>query len=111
MGYTYTIEEPSDTVNYTDTNVNRIFVNLQHRLTGTFTASGSVTYDSDRLQGRSGVHTDIDEKTTRFGLALAWQPDKNWSVTATYDLDDVNSDDPARGQNRSRYGVNARFTF
>ncbi len=110
-GYTYTIEEPSDVVNYTDTNVNRIFVNLQHRLTGNLTASGSVTYEPSQLQGRPGVHADIDEKTTRFGLGLSWQPTKNWSVSGTYDLDDVSSDDVNRGQNRSRYGVSARFTF
>jgi predicted porin len=110
-GYTYTIEEPSDVASYTDTNVNRLFVNLQHRLTGNLTASGSVTYEPSQLQGRPGVHEDIDEKTTRFGLGLSWQPTKNWSVSGTCDLDDVNSDDVNRGQNRSRYGVSARYTF
>ncbi len=110
-GYTYTIEEPSDIVNYTDANVNRFFVNLQHRLTGTITASGSLTYAPSRLQGRSGKHVDINETTTRFGLGLSWQPTKNWTAAATYDLDDVNSDDPSRGQNRSRIGVSARYTF
>lgn len=110
-GYTYTIEEPSDVASYTDTDVNRLFVNLQHRLTGTLTAAGSLTYEPSRLQGRAGVHADIDEKTTRFGLSLTWQPTTNWSVSGTCDLDDVNSDDPARGQKRSRYGVSARFTF
>ena len=110
-GYTYTIEEPSDTVNYTDSDVNQVFVNVQHRLTGTFTASGSITYESATLQGRGGVHADIDEKTTRFGLGLSWQPTKNWTVTGTYDLDDVNSGDPNRDQNRDRFGVTARFTF
>lgn len=110
-GYTYTIEEPSDVVNYTDTNVNRFFVNLQHRLTGNLTASGSLTYEPSQLQGRPAVHADTDEKTTRFGLGLSWQPTKNWSVSGTCDLDDVNSDDVNRGQNRSRYGVSARYTF
>lgn len=110
-GYTYTIEEPSDVVSYTDTNVNRLFVNLQHRLTGNLTASGSVTYEPSQLQGRPGVHEDIDEKTTRLGLSLSWQPTKNWSVSGNYDFDDVNSDDPFRGQNRSRFGASARYTF
>jgi long-subunit fatty acid transport protein len=91
--------------------VNRFFVNLQHRLTGNLTASGSLTYEPSQLQGRPAVHADTDEKTTRFGLGLSWQPDKNWSVSGTYDLDDVNSDDVNRGQNRSRYGVSARYTF
>ena len=110
-GYTYTIEEPSDIVNYTDSDVNRFFVNLQHRLSGTITASGSITYAPSRLQGRRGVHVGINENTTRFGLGLAWQPTKNWTADATYDLDDVSSDDPNRGQNRSRFGVSARYTF
>ncbi len=110
-GYTYVIEEPSDIVNYTDSNVNRFFVNLQHRLTGTITASGSITYSPARLQGRGGVHADINEDTTRFGLGLSWQPTKNWTADATYDLDNVNSDDPGRGQNRNRLGVSARYTF
>jgi opacity protein-like surface antigen len=111
VGYTYTIEEPSDIVNYTDTNVNRFFANVQHRLTGTITASGSLTYEPSRLQGRGGVHVDINETTTRFGLGLSWQPTKNWTADATYDLDDINSDDPNRGQNRTRFGVSARYTF
>jgi predicted porin len=110
-GYTYAIEEPSDILNYTDVNVNRVFLNLQHRLTGTITASGSVTYAPSTLQGRGGVHVDINETTTRFGVGLSWQPTKNWSAAATYDLDDVNSDDPSRGQNRNRFGVSARYTF
>ena len=110
-GYTYTIEEPSDVTNYTDTDVNRFFVNIEHRLSGTFTASGSLTYEPSTLQGRSGVHADIDEKTTRAGLGISWLPNKNWTVASTYDHDEVNSDDPARGQSRDRFGVSARFTF
>ena len=109
-GYTYNLEESSDVLRFTDSKVNRFFANLQHRLTGTFTASGSVTYESAQLQGRS-PQVDIDEKTLRFGLGLSWQPTKNWTVAGTYDLDDVSSDDPSREQNRSRYGVNARYTF
>ncbi len=110
-GYTYAIEEPSDTNSYTDTDVNRIFVNVQHRLSGTFTASGSLTYEPSTLQGRSSKHADTDEKTTRFGLGVSWLPNKNWTVAGTYDHDEVNSDDPDRGQIRDRFGVSARFTF
>jgi len=109
-GYTYTLEEPSDVVRFTDEKVNRFFINAQHRLTGAFTASGSITWEPAQLQGR-GTQANLDETTTRFGLGLSWLPTKNWTVNATYDLDDVNSDDPSRGQNRSRYGLSARFTF
>jgi hypothetical protein len=110
-GYTYSIEEPSDVDRFTDSDVNRLFVNVQHQLSGAFTASGSITYDSAELQGRSGVHPDIDEKTTRLGLALSWRPNKNWTVSGTYDYDDVNSGDAFREQQRDRLGVSARFTF
>ena len=110
MGYNYNLEESSDVIRFTDTKMNRFFANVQHRLTGTFSASGSLTYESSQLQGR-GTQVDIDEKTVRFGLGLSWQPTKNWTVSGTYDLDDVSSDDVNREQNRSRYGVNARYTF
>ena len=109
-GYSYTIEEPSDTVRFNDSKVSSFFVNIQHRLSGAFTASGSVTYAPAKLQGR-GLQADIGETTTRFGLGLTWQPNKNLTVSGTYDLDNISSDDANRGQNRSRVGVSASFTF
>ncbi len=110
-GYMHTIEEPSDVVRFTDTQVNRFFVNLQHQLSGPFILSGSLTYEPSRLQGRPGVQVDVDEQTTRFGVALAWRPTKNWALIGTFDYDDVNSDDPSREQERDRAGVNVRYTF
>jgi len=110
LGYTYTLEEPSDTIRFNDSKVSRFFANVQHRLSGAFVASGSLTYEPAQLQARSGF-SDIDETTTRFGLGLTWQPNKNWTVSGTYDLDNIDSDDPVRGQNRSRLGVAANFTF
>ncbi|MBL9215725.1 MAG: outer membrane beta-barrel protein [Opitutaceae bacterium] len=109
-GYTHSLEEASDTTNYLDSKVNRLFVNVQHRLSGTFTASGSLTYEPAQLQGR-GTVPDADEKTARFGVGLAWQPGKNWTVAGTYDVDDISSDVANREQNRDRIGVSARFTF
>jgi opacity protein-like surface antigen len=109
-GYMHTLEEPSDVTRFTDTQVNRLFGNFQHQLSGAFVLSGSLTYESSELQGR-GTQADIDEKVIRLGLGLSWRPNKNWTVSGTYDYDDVNSDDPNRGQNRNRLGVNARYTF
>jgi hypothetical protein len=57
------------------------------------------------------VQVDVDETTTRFGVGLSWRPNKNWTITGTFDYDDVSSDDPNRGQNRNRLGVSARYTF
>jgi predicted porin len=109
-GYTYSLEESSDIVNFNDTKVNRFFVNVQHRLSGALTASCSLTYEPSQLQGR-GTHVNVSEKTTRLGLGLSWLPTKNWTLSATYDLDDVNSDAADRDQHRERAGVSARFTF
>ncbi len=109
-GYVYTLEEASDVLRFTDTKVNRFFVNVQHRLTPLISASGSVTWEPSQLQGRAGV-ADVDETTSRVGFALSWLPTKNWVVSATIDSDQVNSDDPSREQDRTRYGVSARFSF
>ncbi|MBA4136686.1 MAG: hypothetical protein C0518_05155 [Opitutus sp.] len=109
-GYTFAIEEASDVTRFTDTRVNRLFLNVQHRISGAFTASSSFTIEPSKLQGRAG-QTDLDETTTRFGAALSWIPTKNWVITGTYDRDHVASDDNARDQERGRYGVSARLSF
>lgn len=109
-GYVYTLEEASDVLRFTDTKVNRFFVNVQHRLTPLISASGSVTWEPSQLQGRAGI-VDVDETTSRVGFALSWLPTKNWVVSATIDSDQVKSDDPTREQDRTRFGVSARFSF
>lgn len=109
-GYVYTLEEASDVTRFTDTKVSRFFVNVQHRLSPLVTASGSLTWEPSQLQGRTGV-ADVDETTTRLGLAISWLPTKNWTISATLDADKIASDDPIRDQDRTRYGVSARFSF
>ncbi len=109
-GYVYTLEESSNVVLYTDTQVNRFFVNVQHAITGLITASGSIDYEPSQLQGRRGL-ADADETTTRFGAALTYLPTKNWAVSATYDYDNVSSDDATRENTRSRCGITARYSF
>jgi hypothetical protein len=109
-GYAFAIEEPSDVVRFTDTRVNRLFVNLQHRLSGLLTASGSLTFEPSSLQGRPGVR-DVDERTSRLGFALSWMPSPQWLVSATLDFDRVDSDDNSRDQDRNRYGLNAQYSF
>ena len=109
-GYVYTFEETSNVVLYTDTKVNRFFFNVQQALSALVVASAAVTYEPSQLQGRSG-RPNVDETTTRFGLALTYLASKNWQVTASYDYDNINSDDPARGQNRERVGVSGSYAF
>lgn len=109
-GYVYTFEEASEVIRFTDTKVNRFFVNVQHRLSPLVTVSGSLAWEPSQLQARAAF-TDIDETTTRVGLALSWQPTKNWTLSATIDSDKIASDDSARDQDRTRYGVSARVSF
>jgi len=109
-GYSYTLEEPSDIVRFNDSEVNRFFANVQHRINGPFTFSGSITFEPAQLQGR-GMQENIDESTFRLGMALSWQPSKNWTVSGTYDWDEIQSDDPIREQSRDRLGVGASFAF
>lgn len=109
-GFMYTLEETSDPARYTDTKVRRVFASVQHHLTALIVASGSLTYEPSVLQGRRGT-TNVDEKTTRAGVALTYLPTKAWVVSAHYDVDDVNSGERARDMTRHRVGVSATFSF
>lgn len=109
-GYIRTYEETSNVATYTDTRVNRLFVNVQHAVSALVVASGSVTYEPSQLQGRLG-NPDADETTTRVGVALTWLPTPHWSFSASYDHDNVDSDDAGRGQERERVGVSAGYAF
>ncbi|HTZ19637.1 MAG TPA: outer membrane beta-barrel protein [Opitutaceae bacterium] len=109
-GYAYTLDESSDVANYTDTKVNRFFLNLQHALTPLIVASGSVDYEPSVLQGRRGIN-NANETTLRFGAALSYLPTKNWTLSATYDYDRVTSDVAAREMGRGRMGVSAAYAF
>lgn len=109
-GYMYTLEESSDIARFNDTKVSRFFASAQHHVTALIIASASLTYESSVLQGRSG-QPNIDEDTTRGGLALSYLPRKNWTVTASYDLDNVNSGDRSRDMLRHRMGVSASYSF
>jgi predicted porin len=85
-GYMYTLEESSNVAVYTDTRVNRFFVNVQHAVSARIAASGSLSFEPSTLQGRRG-QADIDETAIRAGVALAYLPTKNWTVSGTYDHD------------------------
>lgn len=109
-GYVYTFEEVSNIAQYNDTKVNRFFVNVQHAVTALIVASGSLSYEPSTLQGRAAV-PNVDETAVRFGLALSYLLNKNWTLSATFDHDKVDSDAPSRELTRNRYGVSASFTF
>lgn len=109
-GYMHTLEESSDTARFTDTMVDRIFVNIQHKITALIALSGSVTYEPTRLEGRRG-QANVDEDTTRAGFALSYLPTKHWALSLTYDNDHTRSDDPTRDLSRERVGLNATYSF
>jgi hypothetical protein len=54
---------------------------------------------------------DVDERTTRAGVALTYLRNKNWSFSASFDYDRVGSDDPGRLMKRGRGGVSAVYSF
>lgn len=109
-GYIHTIEEASNVAQFTDTRVNRLFVNIQHSVSALIVTSTSLTYEPSTLLGRA-AQADVDETTTRFGFAMSYLPTQNWTISATYDNDRVKSDDPNRELKRNRNGLSAAFSF
>ena len=109
-GYAYTLEETSDTFRFNDSQVHRMFANVQHAVTALIVASGSLTYEPATLQGRR-TQRDLEEDTIRVGGAVSYLPTKNWTVSASYDYDRVDSDDALRNMRRERIALSAIYTF
>ena len=74
-GYSYTLEESSDPIRFNDSEVNRFFANVQHRLSGAFTASGSITYEPSAAAGprAAGRHRRVDPALRRRPRVAALQ--------------------------------------
>jgi Putative beta-barrel porin 2 len=109
-GYTYSLEETSNPLLFSDEKTNRMFVNIQHAFSPLLVGSASIDYEPSILVGRPG-QVDIDEDTTHGGVALTYLPTKNWTVTGSYDYDFVDSGISDRGLNRTRVGVSATVAF
>jgi hypothetical protein len=109
-GYGYTFDESSDTARFTDMQVHRFFVSVQHSITALIVGSASIGFEPSQLKGRRGM-TDVDEDTSRFGVAVSYLPTRNWRLSTSFDYDRVNSDDPARGMKRERAALHASYTF
>jgi hypothetical protein len=111
-GYTYSFEETSNPLLFSDERTNRMFVNVQHAFTPLIVGSASFDYEPATLDGlASQGQSDIDEDSTHAGVAVSYLPTKNWTVTASYDYDFVDSGISNRGLNRSRYGVSATVVY
>jgi hypothetical protein len=111
IGYTYSLEETSDPVHFSDEKTNRMFVNIQHAVSPLVVASASIDYEPSVLIGRPNELGDISEDGTHAGVALTYLPEKNWRVSASYDYDNVNSGLASRNLTRSRVGVSATVVF
>jgi hypothetical protein len=109
-GYAYTFEETSNPQLFLDEKVNRMFVNIQHALSPLVVASASLDYEPAALDGRP-PQVGISEDSTHAGAALTYLLTKNWTVSASYDYDFVDSGISNRGMNRSRYGVSGTVVF
>jgi hypothetical protein len=109
-GYTYSLEETSDPLHYSDENLNRMFVNIQHSFSALIVGSVSMDYEPAHLNGLPAVPS-IQEDGTHAGAALTYLPTKSWTVTAAYDYDFVDSGVASRGMNRSRVSLSTRVLF
>lgn len=110
-GYIRTIEESSNVDIYTDVEVNRFFVNVQHAITSQVFGSMLYNVEPSVLKGRATISPDRDEVTQRVGFALTYRPARHWTVAGTVDLDITESDDANRDLDRDRVGVDVRYTF
>lgn len=110
-GYILAIEEISNVQLYTDILVHRFFANVQHALSGHTTGSVFYNVEPSELLGRPGLSGDRDEVTQRLGAALTWRPEPGWMVSGTIDVDVTDSDDPFRDLDRTRIGVDVRYSF
>ncbi len=110
-GYIRTIEESSNVDLYTDIEVNRFFVNVQHALTAQVFGSMLYNVEPSVLKGRATVVPDRDEVTQRIGFALTYRPARHWTVAGTVDFDITASDDANRDLERERIGIDVRYAF
>jgi len=111
VGYTYSLEETSDPIHFSDEKTNRMFINVQHAVSSLIVASASIDYEPSVLIGRPGELGNINETGTHAGVALSYIPTKNWTVSASYDYDNINSGLASRNLNRSRVGLSATVVF
>ncbi len=110
VGYTYSLEETSNPLLFSDEKVNRMFVNVQHAFTALIVGSASIDYEPAILIGLPG-QANIDEDSTHAGCALTYLATKNWKATASYDYDFVDSGIANRGLDRSRVSLSTTVAF
>lgn len=101
------------TSDYADQDGRMIFLNVQHMVSGNIYVSSSISYELADLNPRAdrpGL-AGIDDKFLRLGLAATYLITDNFSVTASLDIDRFRSDASFREQDRTRFGISARYAF
>ncbi|MDF9826272.1 hypothetical protein M2447_000348 [Ereboglobus sp. PH5-10] len=109
-GYTFSAQESSNVIRYTDMYTHHFFVNVQHALNRRFIVSCMTDWQPSQLNGRSNI-PDIDESNLKVGGALTYTFKEKWSASLTCDYDYVHSDDSGRNLERVRFGLRARWVF
>lgn len=121
-GILYNVAETSQTNLFTSEENLGFIANVQHELTPTLFATGSLYIEMVDLNTRSNLNLDDAEETSwRLGLGLAWEPNQKWQVRANYDYDSTNPDDSdnaflntalaAREYDRHRLSLSATYFF
>jgi hypothetical protein len=111
VGYTYDLEETSAPQQFSDERVNRMFINIQHKISPLIVGSASLDYEPSTLVARPGQGPNIEEDSTHAGAALTYLPTKDWSVILSYDYDFVDSALSYRGLERTRFGLSGTYVF
>jgi len=112
-GLRYSTTATDSTDLYADQDSLLVFLNVQHMVTGAVTVSASISYDRSDLNPRKdlGGIPEIEDRTLRLGFAASYLVSENFSVSATLDIDRVSSDVFYREQDRTRFGISARYAF
>jgi len=111
--FTYDVQESSNPISFTDENVVSLAFTVQHALTSKVYLSGMIEYTNSELQNRAatGQLVNVTDDVFRIGLGISWKPVERWMISLNYDLDSTSSDLAVRDENRSRFGLSARYTF
>jgi len=110
-GYTFTVQETSDALTYTDTYAHHFFINAQYGLTRQLLLTTTIDWQPSRLNARANLAPDINETTLKTGAALTCLLGPRWTFSFTIDYDNINSDNPQRDLTRIRTGFRGRWVF
>ncbi len=92
-----------------DQNTTTVYLSVNHRITALVTASSLLQYQHSIYNG-GAVDGEADDYIS-LGLSLAYKLNRNWSVEASYYLDNLSSDISGREFTRNRIMAGVRGTY